>query len=235
MTQRGLILKAPTEVASQDILTSDALALLAEIARAFGPRLRDLLRARDERQARLDDGSERLDFLASTQSVRDGDWRVAAIPADLLDRRVEITGPTDRKMILNALASGAQVFMADFEDSNAPTWKNLIEGQRALMEAVRGTLSFVDPGSKKSYAMPDHPAVLIARPRGLHLVEKHLLVDGTAMPASFFDTALYILHNAKVLLDKGSGPYLYLPKMESHKEARLWNDVFVFAQQYIGV
>jgi malate synthase len=228
MTQRGLTLKAPTDVGAVDILDAPALALLAEIARAFRPRLFELLRARGKQ-------GERFDFLPDTKHIREADWKVAPIPTDLRDRRVEITGPTDRKMILNALSSGAQVFMADFEDSNAPTWRNLIEGQRALREAVRGTLTFDDPATKKHYAMPAKPAVLLARPRGLHLPESHLLVDGTPIPGSFFDAALYVLGNAKTLLDRGSGPYFYLPKMESHKEAALWADVLALLEQRVGI
>jgi len=235
MTQRGLTLVAPTEVSVEGVLDNAALALIAELARTFRPRLFELLRARQARQARLDAGTEKLDFLADTKWIRDGEWKVAPIPTDLLDRRVEITGPTDRKMVLNALSSGAQVYMADFEDSNAPTWRNLVEGQRALQEAVRGTLTYDDPTSGKHYAMPAKPAVMLARPRGLHLPEAHLLVDGTPVPGPFFDAALYILHNGRALLEKGSGPYLYLPKLESHKEAALWSDVLALIEQRAGI
>src|SRR5262245_58966397 len=205
MTQRGLTLVAPTDVATGDVLDGPGLALVAELARTFRPRLFDLLRERQARQARLDAGKEKLRFHEETRAIREGDWRIAEIPADLMDRRVEITGPTDRKMVLNALSSGAQIYMADFEDSNAPTWRNLIEGQRALAEAVRGTLAFTDPASGKKYAMPEKPAVLLARPRGLHLPEAHLLVDGSPVPGPFFDAGLYVLKNAKELLRRGSG------------------------------
>ncbi len=240
MTQRGLTLVAPTDVVVDDILDTPARALIAELSRAFRPRLFDLLRERQARQARFDAKTETLDFLAETRAVREGDWKIAGVPRDLLDRRVEITGPTDRKMVLNALSSGAQVYMADFEDSNAPTWRNLIDGQRALKEAVQGTLSYEDPVSGKKYALPEGfpgrgGAVLMARPRGLHLPEAHMLVDGTAVPGPFFDAALYIHKNAKTLLERGSGPYLYLPKLESHKEAALWADVLKLIEERVGI
>jgi malate synthase len=235
MTQRGLTLVAPREVAVADVLTPQALALIAEVTRSFAPRLHELLRARKARQDRLDAGQERFDFRPETRAIREADWKVGRIPDDLLDRRVEITGPVDRKMILNALSSGAQVFMADFEDANAPTWTNLIDGQRALALAVKGELTYVDDKTGKRYQMPEKPAVLLARPRGLHLPEHHLLVDGSVVPGAFFDACLYILHNATHLLAKGSGPYLYLPKLESHKEAALWNDVLDLVEARVGI
>jgi len=217
-----------------EVLTPDALAFLAELHRGFDKRRRELLAARQARQARFDAG-ESPDFLPETKAVRDGGWRVAAIPADLQDRRVEITGPTDRKMVINALNSGAKVFMADFEDANSPTWANLVEGQVNLIDRWAGKLSHVDAASGKSYSLGDKPAVLIVRPRGWHLPEKHVTVDGEAMSGSLVDFGLYFFHNAKATLAAGSGPYFYLPKMESHLEARLWNDVFVYAQERVGI
>jgi malate synthase len=193
-----------------------------------------LLASRIERQRRLDAG-EKPDFLRDTQKIREADWTVAPIPADLQDRRVEITGPVDRKMIINALNSGAKVFMADFEDSNTPTWSNQIEGQLNLQDAVRRSITYVDPATGKKYQLNERTAVLLVRPRGWHLEERHVLIDGAPMSGSLFDFGLYIFHNAKHLLSSGSGPYFYLPKMESHLEARLWNDVFIFAQDYVGI
>lgn len=235
MTLRGPTLMAPIGIRIDDVLTTDAVALVSEVARTFGSRLHELLRARDERQARLDAGADTFDFLTETAPLRAAAWKVAPIPGDLLDRRVEITGPADRKMILNALASGAQVFMADFEDAMTPTWRNLVEGQRALAEAVRGTLSHVDEKTGKRYALPGERAVLCARPRGFHLPEHHLLVDGTSVPGAFFDAALYLFHNARLLLEQGSGPYLYLPKLEGHQEAALWGDVLGLLEDRVGI
>jgi malate synthase len=217
-----------------EVLTPDALAFLAELHRRFDARRRELLAARQVRQQRFDAG-ESPDFLAETKAIRDGDWRVAPIPADLLDRRVEITGPTDRKMVINALNSGAKVFMADFEDANSPTWANLIEGQVNLKDRWAGDLSHFDPANGKSYALKDKPAVLMVRPRGWHLPEKHVVVDGEVMSGSLVDFGLYFFTNAKAIGRSGAGPYFYLPKMESHLEARLWNDVFVYAQDAVGV
>jgi malate synthase len=216
----------------EEILSDDALEFVALLHREFNPRREQLLEARRERQARLDAG-ELPDFLAETKEIRESEWKVAAIPPDLLDRRVEITGPVDRKMIINALNSGANVFMADFEDSNAPTWANNIEGQVNLRDAVRRAITF-DSGAKH-YELNEKTATLVVRPRGWHLAEEHVLVDGKPVSASIFDFALYFFHNAKELLARGSGPYFYLPKMESHHEARLWNDVFVLAQQELGI
>jgi malate synthase len=225
---------APIQGRAAEVLTPDALAFLAELHRAFDARRLELLARRTARQARFDAG-ESPDFLAETAAVRAGDWRVAPIPADLQDRRVEITGPTDRKMIINALNCGAKVFMTDFEDANAPTWANMIEGQVNLIDLWAGKLSHVDPVSGKSYELNDKRAVLIVRPRGWHLPERHVVVDGAPMSGSLVDFGLYFFHNAKATLAQGSGPYFYLPKMESHLDARLWNDVFVLAQERLGL
>ncbi|HXN33517.1 MAG TPA: malate synthase A, partial [Polyangiaceae bacterium] len=208
------------------VLTADALAFVADLVRTFGARVDELLARRRERQALLDAG-EPLDFLEETAGVRAADWTVAPLPPDLLDRRVEITGPTDRKMVINALNSGASVFMADFEDANSPTWGNLVEGQLNLLDAVRGSISMVVPDTGKRYALKERVAVLFVRPRGWHLVERHLIVDGRRVPGALFDFGLFVFHNAKEQVARGTGPYFYLPKMESYLEARLWNDVFV--------
>jgi malate synthase len=224
-----------TRVPGDDaVLTREALAFVADLQRRFGARRAELLGQRVKRQSRLDAG-ELPDFLPQTAEVRAGDWTVAPLPGDLLDRRVEITGPVDRKMIINALNSGANVFMADFEDSNAPTWANVIAGQQNLADAVRGTISYTHPTSGKAYALADETATLLVRPRGWHLPEKHLLVDGEPVSASLFDFGLYFFHNATEAIGRGTGPYFYLPKLESHLEARLWNDVFVHAQKVVGV
>jgi malate synthase len=214
------------------ILSDDAIAFVADLHRQLNSRREELLASREARKARIDAG-ELPDFLPETKSIREGDWTVAKIPADLLDRRVEITGPVDRKMIINALNCGANVFMADFEDANAPTWANNIDGQLNLRDAVKRSISF-EAGAKK-YALNETTATLVVRPRGWHLLEKHLLVDGAPMSASLFDFGLYFFHNAKEAIARGTGPYFYLPKMESHLEARLWNDVFVRAQQALGI
>jgi len=220
------------EVETQ-ILTPEACRFLTKLAREFESRRRELLQRRQMRQMKIDDGVM-PDFLPETSDIRESDWMVAPIPQDLLDRRVEITGPVDRKMIINALNSGASVFMADFEDSNSPTWANNIEGQANLRDAVDGTISFVSPEGKR-YELNRRVATLLVRPRGWHLEEKHFLVDGKPISASLFDFGLYFFHNARRLLDKGTGPYFYLPKMESHLEARLWNDVFCYAQDELGL
>jgi len=214
------------------ILTPEALAFVIALEREFGARRRELLARRDERQRSFDAG-ERPDFLSHTRALRESEWQVAAQPADLLDRRVEITGPTDRKMVINALNCGASTFMADFEDANCPTWESMIDGQINLRDAVRRTISFRQ--GDREYRLNERTAVLIPRPRGWHMVEKHLRVDGEPMSASLFDFGLLFFHNAAELLARGSGPYFYLPKMESHLEARLWNDVFVAAQQALGI
>ncbi len=220
--------------AYEEILSPEALEFTAKLVRKFAAEREALLQKRQERQTRIDNG-ELPHFLPETAHIRNGDWTVGSIPADLQDRRVEITGPSgDRKMVINALNSGAKTFMADFEDANSPTWENSIEGQINLRDAINRTISFVNPQGKK-YALNDQVATLIIRPRGWHLLEKHVLVDGKPAPAGIFDFALYFFHNAKTLLRNGSGPYYYLPKMESHLEARLWNDVFVMAQNELGV
>jgi malate synthase len=214
------------------ILSVTALEFIARLHREFEPRRQELLARRAARQREFDAGT-RPDFLADTTSIRQGDWRIAAQPQDLLDRRVEITGPTDRKMVINALNSGASTFMADFEDANCPTWHNMVDGQLNLRDAVRRTITFEQSG--KHYELKDKTAVLIVRPRGWHLDEKHVLVDGEPVSGALFDFALYFFHNAKELLARGSGPYFYLPKMESHLEARLWNDVFLFSQKELAI
>jgi len=227
-------LKAPATGQSAEILTPEALAFIEKLARQFRPTRAQLLAKRVERQKEIDDGAM-PDFLAAAKSIRDDkSWRVASIPADLQDRRTEITGPVDRKMVINALNSGAKVFMADFEDATSPTWKNLIEGQANLRDAVRRTISFTNPDGKQ-YKLNEKTATLLVRPRGWHLPEKHVLLDGQPTSASLFDFGLYFFHNAAELLKRGSGPYFYLPKMESHLEARLWNDVFNFAQDTLNI
>jgi malate synthase A len=210
------------------------VAFVAEIVRRFGPRVPGLLARRAERQRRLDAG-DKPDFLPETVAVRAGDWRVAPLPADLLDRRVEITGPVERKMIINALNSGARVFMADFEDSNSPTWENNVEGQLNLGDAIRRTITFTAPETGKAYRLNEKTAVLMVRPRGWHLPEKHWFIDELAAPGGLVDFGLFFFHNAAELLARGSGPYFYLPKLEGHLEARLWNDVFVFAEERLGI
>ncbi len=228
-----IVLKGPNQGRSTEVLTPEALAFVARLQRQFGERRLELLRKRDERQARLDAG-EQPQFLAETHSVRESEWKVAKAPKDLQDRRVEITGPTDRKMLINALNSGARVFMADFEDSNSPTWSNLVGGQVNLIDAIERRIDFTSPEGKE-YRLNDKVATLLVRPRGWHLDEKHLELDGKPVSGSLFDFGLYFFHNAKRLLGKGSGPYFYLAKLESHLEARLWNDVFNFAQDDLGI
>lgn len=216
------------------ILTPDALEFTAKLVRTFRDRRVELLNKRNERQKQIDAGVM-PDFLPETASIRSGEWTVAPVLADLQDRRVEITGPTsDRKMVINALNSGARVFMADFEDANAPLWENMIQGQINMRDANDGTISFTSPEGK-SYTLQPKVAFSMARPRGWHLLEKHVLIDGQPISGSIFDFALYFFHNAKTLIAKGSGPYYYLPKLESHLEARLWNDIFVMAQKELGI
>ena len=217
-----------------EILTPEALAFLGELHGRFNARRLELLAQRQVRQARFDAG-ETPDFLPETLAIRQGDWKVAPIPADLQDRRVEITGPVDRKMIINALNSGAKVFMADFEDASSPTFANMVEGQINLKDRWAGQIGFTDATNGKTYALKDKVATLMVRPRGWHLPEAHALVGGEEMSGGLFDFGLYFFHNAKAILAAGSGPYFYLPKMESHLEARLWNDVFVFAQAALGI
>ena len=217
-----------------EILSPQAIGLVAMLERRFGDERRRLLERRGEVQTRLDAG-EKPDFLAETAAVREAVWRVAPLPDDLQDRRVEITGPVDRKMVINALNSGASVFMADFEDASTPTWSNLIEGHINLRDAVRREIAFSDPNSGKEYSLAEKTATLLVRPRGWHLQENHVRLDGRPVSASLFDFGLYFFHNAQALMQRGSGPYYYLPKLESHLEARLWNDVFVAAQEALGV
>jgi malate synthase len=225
---------APTRTeAEAQILTSEANTFLDRLARKFEGRRRELLARRRVRQHEIDDG-RMPDFLPETAGIRQEEWKVAPIPNDLLDRRVEITGPVDRKMIINALNSGASVFMADFEDSNSPTWQNNVEGQLNLRAAVNGTITYTSPEGKR-YELAPPLATLLVRPRGWHLDERHFLVDGKPISGSLFDFGLYFFHNAAQLIEKGTGPYFYLPKLESHLEARLWNDVFGFAQDELGI
>jgi malate synthase len=230
----GVEVTGPVPESAVPILSSEACAFVADLVRKFRPRVEERLAARAARHASWAQG-EKLHFLEETKAIRDGDWKVAPLPQDLLDRRVEITGPVDRKMIINALNSGASCFMADFEDSNSPTWANCLDGQVNLRDAIAGTISFEDPKRNKKYALGEETATLLVRPRGWHLTEKHFVVDGAPSPAGLFDFGFYFFHNAKALLAKGSGPYFYLPKLESHLEARLWNDVFVLAQDMLGI
>jgi len=230
---RPIDINAPAVAESGDVLTPDVLRFLADLHNEFNQRRLDLLAARRTRQKSLDAG-EQPDFLPSTAAVRSGSWSVGPTPPDLYDRRVEITGPTDAKMVINALNSGAKVFMADFEDANSPTWANMIQGQANLSRAIDRTLTFTSPEGK-SYQLNENPAVLMVRPRGWHLDERHATVGGQPISGSLFDFGLYFFRNAKRLRDRGSGPYVYLPKLENHLEARLWNDVFVFAQQRLGL
>jgi malate synthase len=231
---QGVEFRGPASLRAAEVLTPEAVGFVVSLQKEFNARRKTLLAARAQRQTRLDAG-ERPDFLPETQAVRDGKWTVAPLPQDLWDRRVEITGPVERKMIINALNSGAKVFMADFEDSTTPTWDNVIEGQINLRDAVRRTITFTDPLSGKKYQLNQKPAVLFVRPRGWHLEERHLLVDGEPMSGSIFDFGLYFFHNAKELLERGSGPYFYLPKMESYREARLWNEIFERGEERLGI
>ena len=228
----GITLRAAVTPQFADILTPPALAFVAMLHRQFESRRQELLAKRAARQLEFDAG-KLPDFLPETQAIRDAEWTIAPQPADMLDRRVEITGPTDRKMVINALNCGASTFMADFEDANCPTWESMIDGQRNLRDAVRRTIS-LEQGAKQ-YRLQYKIAVLIPRPRGWHLDEKHVLIDGKPVSGGIFDFALYFFHNAKELLARGSGPYFYLPKMESHLEARLWNDIFNLAQDAFGI
>ena len=228
-----LSLTQPCPAGCEEILTDEALEFVAGLVLAFGARRDELLERRKFRQAELDQ-RPRLDFLPGTKQIREAEWTVARIPADLQDRRVEITGPVERKMIINALNSGANCFMADFEDSNSPTWENVVHGQRNLRDAVRRTITFTNPDGKH-YELNDEVATLLVRPRGWHLDEKHVRLNGEPIPASLFDFGLFLYHNGLELLERGSGPYFYLPKLESHAEARLWNDVFVDAQETLGI
>ncbi|MDF2628978.1 MAG: malate synthase [Symbiobacteriaceae bacterium] len=232
-TLEGIDIRGPVAGRFAEILTPAALAFVAGLHREFNPRRVELLQRRAQRQAELDSGSL-PDFLPETRTIREGDWQVAPPPRDLLNRRVEITGPVERKMMINALNSGAKVFMADFEDSNSPTWENVIGGQVNLVDAIAGTISHQNPDGKL-YRLNAETATLMVRPRGWHLEEKNILIDGRPMSASLLDFGLYFFHNARTLLAKGSGPYFYLPKLESHLEARLWNDLFAYAEQAGGL
>lgn len=227
-----LSIKGPQTPAAEQVLTAQALRFIAALNRRFAPDRKALLQRRVAQQAHFDRGAL-PEFLPDTQHIRDSAWQVAAIPQDLQDRRVEITGPVDRKMVINALNSGAQTYMADFEDSTAPTWAALMEGQANLMDAVRRTIKFTS--GNKHYELNDKIATLLVRPRGWHLPEAHLLQDGEQISGSLLDFGLFFFHNAEVLRQRGSGAYFYLPKLQSHLEARLWNDVFVFSQRYLGL
>jgi malate synthase len=229
----GITVTGSIQDGYDEILTPEALQFLEQLERHFGERRRELLAYRKKRDEEIKSG-KLPHFLEETASIRESDWTIAPLPEDLQDRRVEITGPVDRKMVINALNSGAKIFMACFEDATSPTWENIIEGQIHLRDAVNRTITFTGPNGKE-YKLADHPAVLIVRPRGWHLEEKHILVDGKPVSGSLTDFGLYFFHNARRLLENGTGPYFYLPKMESHLEARLWNDVFIFAQKYIGI
>ncbi len=230
----GVEIQGALKPGYEQVLTTDALQFIADLARRFEPQRRLLMEARAERQAKLDAGAL-PDFLPETQKIRENSWTIAGIPDDLLDRRVEITGPTTRKMIINALNSGAKVFMADFEDALSPTWPNVVEGQINLMDYWRGRIGFTEEETGKSYAIGPNPAILIIRPRGWHLIENHIRVDGDRVAGALADFGLYFFHNARAILSHGTGPYFYLPKMESYLEARLWNEVFEFAQETLGI
>jgi len=230
----GVVVTGEFRPGYENILTPAALSFVAALEREFGAERRRLLDRRAEIQQSLDAGWK-PDFLPETKSIRDADWRVAPIPDDILDRRTEITGPTDRKMVINALNCGASVFMADFEDANTPSWANMIEGQANLYDAVRRAIAFDDAETGRHYSLNDKTAVLFVRPRGWHLPEKHVLVDGAPMSGALFDFGLYFFHNVRELVARGTGPYFYLPKIENHLEARLWNEVFLYAQAELGL
>ena len=234
LTIPGVEFLAPVTESYAEILTPEAAEFIVDLQRTFNERRKSLLAMRHERQKRLDAG-EKPDFLEATRAIRESEWTVAPLPGDILDRRVEITGPVDRKMIINALNSGAKVFMADFEDSSTPLWNNLLDGQINLRDAIRRRITYSDAATGKQYKLSEQTAVLFVRARGWHLDERHVLVDGEPMSGSMFDFGLYFFHNARELLARGSGPYFYLPKMESHQEARLWNDIFIRAQELIGL
>ncbi len=229
----GVSILAPLDEGYQSILSKEAVGFVAALCQRYTSEVHALLARRSERQAFFDQGGL-PDFLPETEHVRNSDWRVAPIPEDLQDRRVEITGPVDRKMIINALNANVKCFMADFEDSLSPTWNNIVKGQINLRDAVNRSIDFVSEQGK-AYCLQDHPAVLICRPRGWHLFEKHITVDGRQVPGALMDFGLYVFHNAQALLDQGSGPYFYLPKLQSHLEARLWNEIMDFSEQYLGL
>src|SRR5438874_22757 len=229
----GIEITAPVPPEFAEILTPEAINFVAGLSRAFEARREELLQKRVQRQAEIDAG-KLPDFLPETEHIRNATWTIAPIPADLQDRRVEITGPVDRKMVINALNSGAKVFMADFEDAHSPTWEGTIQGQINVRDAIDRTISYTAPEGKQ-YSLQEKTATLLVRPRGWHLPEKHVLIDGQPISGGIFDFGLYFFHNVKSLLERGSGPYFYLPKMENHLEARLWNDVFVLAQDELGI
>ena len=231
---RGVEIPTPVPPRYAEILTPESLAFCASLERRFRKTRKSLLAQRVLVQARIDSGAL-PDFLPETSRMRSGEWQIAPVPEDLQNRRVEITGPVDRKMIINALNSGADVFMADFEDSNSPTWSNVMEGQVNLRDAVRREIDFHNSANGKTYRLAEKTATLMVRPRGWHLSEKHLLIDGQPISASIFDFALYFFHNAQELLSRGTGPYFYLPKLENHFEAQLWNDIFVASQDALGI
>jgi malate synthase len=229
----SITIAGPMQPGHDRVLTTEAVEFVVDLHRQFNDRRLGLLQRRQERQRKIDQGVL-PDFLPETQAIRESEWKIAPVPADLQDRRVEITGPVDRKMVINALNSGASAYMADFEDSHAPTWSATIDGQINLMDAVDGTITFTNSAGKH-YRLNDRTAVLLVRPRGWHLDEKHVLVDGKPISAGIFDFGLFFYHNAQKLIDKKTGPYFYLPKLESHLEARLWNDIFIRAQEKRGV
>ena len=229
----GIEITEPVTPEFAEILTPDAMHFVATLVRAFASRREELLQRRAQRQAELNAG-KLPDFLLETEHIRNSDWTIAPVPPDLQDRRVEITGPVERKMVINALNSGAKVFMADFEDSFSPMWEGTIQGQINVRDAINRTIEYTSPEGKQ-YALQEKTATLLVRPRGWHLVEKHVLIDGKPVSGGIFDFGLYFFHNVKTLLEKGTGPYFYLPKLESHLEARLWNDVFVLAQKELGI
>jgi malate synthase len=232
LTWQKLQVKAPILPQDEQVLTSGAVNFLTSLHREFNSRRIELLERRSHRQVALDQG-EFPEFLAETKFIREQDWSIAPLPDALQDRRVEITGPVDRKMIINALNSGAKVFMADFEDSTSPTWRTVLEGQLNLMEAIRGTISY--QSEDKVYVVNDHPANIHVRPRGWHLDEKHIEIDGEPMSAALLDFGLFVYHNGELLANEKRGPFFYLPKLENHLEARLWNDVFLFAEKELEI
>ena len=230
---QGIEIKGPASDDFAEILTPEALSFVAKLSRSFESRRQELLRRRQEIQGQID-GGHMPDFLPETKAIRESSWTVAPLPADLQDRRVEITGPVERKMMINAFNSGASVFMADFEDSLSPSWENVVQGQINLRDAVNRTITFENPEGKQ-YRLNEKIATLMVRPRGWHLPEKHVLIDGQPVSAGLFDFGLFFFHNARHLVDRGTGPYFYLAKLENHREARLWNDVFVLAQEELGI
>lgn len=234
ITNKSIEIKADCDVSYFQVLTPGALNFVSKLQREFSQLRKGLLENRVYRQEQIDAGKF-PDFLPTTKFVRESDWKIATVPKDLQDRRVEITGPVDRKMIINALNSGANVYMADFEDSHSPTWPGTLQGQLNLVDAANGTITYLNPDNGKKYSLNEKTATLMVRPRGWHLYEKHFIVDGEPISASLFDFGLFFYHNARKLLDQGTGPYFYLPKMESHLEARLWNDVFLFSQDALNV